>query len=816
MGERSRPAADEGRDAWLDALRARFSASAAWLTRREGGQIVVEASAGLSEALAPGTRWPLEAVFDGTPLETGRSALIANAAKDPALRDLAFFHDYGFQSYVGVPRADGTEGTVAVMSERPLVLSPRDLVVFALRARALPGSENSVLDASSGALTRAFLLELLDAELACGRPAGLAVFRSTRLDEIRRVKGDAVAERLLAQLAVLLRTQTRPSAPVGRLETDTLGVLLADSSLREAQRAAERLAGGVRESSRWPVAAGLAHGEGAEQTAEALARLGLMAAAGPLSSSGREVTTLTPAGPAPSPVGPVDEERSAGAPLAARYQRLALLNRMSMEIFGDKPFEAALAEACHTCLALTGARAVAVYFADELGAPLLAYRHGGETFLDAPARAEERSMAEQAFAERRLVWRDAAPRHWSAAPLLRSTPEPSAAAGAVVFGYDQAPSADPERDRALVEIARVLRNARLIQGSLQQRKIFAEVFEQSADALLLTAQDARVLRCNRSAEELFGWPREELLGRDAGLLAPPDKKDEDAVLRLELNASGRLRGVETIRLRKGGSPVAVEISATALRDDDGRAFGALTAYRDITKRRELDRMKSEFMALVSHELRTPLTAIRGFAETIMDFWNEVTEEQRRRYLRIILEESERLSRLVSDFLDITKLEGGGVEWSFKELRLDELLGRVAKLFEEHPSKALVSTRVAAGAERMQGDVEQLYRLLINLVGNALKYSAPGQTVEVSAETEADNVILSVRDQGPGIAPKDRERIFAKFFRADDKITQKTPGTGLGLAICKGIVEAHGGRIWVESEPGHGAVFKARLPLRGKP
>ncbi|OGR96517.1 MAG: hypothetical protein A2V88_09705 [Elusimicrobia bacterium RBG_16_66_12] len=762
--------------------------------------------------MAPGTRWPLAAVFDRATLETGRPVFVANAAKDPALRELAFFHDHGFQSYAGVPRSDGT---VAIMSERPLALSPQDLLLLALHSRALPGEDSAVLEPASGALTRAFLLELTAAELAAGRQTGLLVLRSTRLGDVRRDKGEAVADRLLSQLCVLLRSKTRPTAPVGRLTNDALGVILVDVSLRDAQRAAERLAREVRESSRWPTAAGLAHGEGLAGGAEALADLGLQAAEESRATGARSVPTRLSTGSVPPPVEPPSAGPTADTALAARYQRLALLNRMSLELFSDKPFAAALTGACHTALALTGARSVAVYFADELGSPSLAYRHGDGAFSEETSRAEERSLADEAFAERRLVSRDAAPRHWSAAPLMRITPQAVSVTGAAVFGYDRAPSEDPERDRALVEIARILCNARLIQQTLQQQKIFAEIFEQSADALLIADREGRTQMWNRSAAELFGWSREELVGRDSRSLIPPDRKEESRKLEAELRDSGRLLGFETVRLRKDGSVVPVEIAATALRDDDGVPFGSLIAHRDITNRKELDRMKSEFMALVSHELRTPLTAIRGFAETIFDFWDEITIEQRRHYLRIILDEADRLSKLVTDFLDITRLEGGGIEWESKEILVPEFFGKIAELFKEHPSKAAVVAEVAPDAERLKGDPEQLYRLMVNLVGNALKYSVPGGTVTLGAAPDGDAVTLSVKDQGPGIAPADRERLFTKFFRAGDQVARKTPGTGLGLAICKSIVDAHGGRIWAESEPGKGAVFKARLPREGK-
>ena len=135
-------------------------------------------------------------------------------------------------------------------------------------------------------------------------------------------------------------------------------------------------------------------------------------------------------------------------------------------------------------------------------------------------------------------------------------------------------------------------------------------------------------------------------------------------------------------------------------------------------------------------------------------------------------------------------------------------------FKEHPSKARFHFDIKPGAETIHGDEEQLYRLFVKLAGNALKYTPAGGTVTLAAELKGHDIELSVADQGPGVSKEDQERLFEKFFRAKDQITRNTPGTGLGLAICKGIVEAHAGAIRIESEPGHGARFIARLPKAG--
>jgi len=501
--------------------------------------------------------------------------------------------------------------------------------------------------------------------------------------------------------------------------------------------------------------------------------------------------------------------------MAERYQRLSLLHRMSLELFSDKPFPAALNEACRIALALTGARAVAVHFTDPLGVPFLAYRAGEGGFASEAAAAEELAVVERAYAERRLTSLEGADgRRWAAAPLLRITPSAAAVAGAVVFGHDRPPEEDPERETTLVEIARVLRDARLIQTALQQQKMFAKTFERAGDALIIVDMGLRAMLWNPAAGELFQWTAEEMIGRDIRVLIPEGGRGKWRRLAARVRGRGLLRGAETVCRRKDGTSVPVEVTGAMLLDDGGTPFGALLAYRDITQRKEVERMKTEFVALVSHELRTPLTAIRGFAETIFDYWDEITPEQRRRYLSIVLDESKRLSSMVTDFLDITRLEAGGIEMSRAEVDLPALLRRVAELFKEHPSRPAFVVDVAPGAERVNGDADQLYRLLVNLAGNAVKYTAAGGAVTLASALAGGDIVLTVSDRGPGIAAADREKLFQKFFRAGDPVALKTPGTGLGLAICKGIADAHGGRIWVESEPGRGAAFKVSLPRRG--
>jgi PAS domain S-box-containing protein len=500
--------------------------------------------------------------------------------------------------------------------------------------------------------------------------------------------------------------------------------------------------------------------------------------------------------------------------MAVRYQRLVLLNRMSVALFGDKPFAAALPEACHAAMALMGAQSVAVYFTDDRGELAVAHRHFDKRLSDDAARRAEGDLLALAFAEKRIVTSAADGRSWEAAPLLRLTADAALLTGGVVFGRVRAEPLDAEREGGLVEIARHLRNARLIQQTLQHRKIASAIVDQSSEAIFVTDLEQKIMTWNSGAAGLFQWRADEVLGRHGAFLVPPDRADEIRSVIGEVLAQGRKNAVETERLRKDGTAVAVEGSFTLLTDDAGEPFAIVRSYRDITKRKQVERMKSEFTALVSHELRTPLTAIRGFAETLKDFGDELEPEKRRHYLQIILDEATRLAHMVGDFLDIVRIEGGGIETEIAEVRIAPLFERIARLFKEHTSKPAFKLDVGPGAESLRGDEEQLYRLFVNLAGNALKYTPPGGTVTLGARSLGPDLELSVEDQGPGVSKADQALLFKKFYRAGDAVTRKTPGTGLGLAICKGIVEAHSGTIRIESEPGRGARFVARLPKAG--
>jgi two-component system phosphate regulon sensor histidine kinase PhoR len=251
-----------------------------------------------------------------------------------------------------------------------------------------------------------------------------------------------------------------------------------------------------------------------------------------------------------------------------------------------------------------------------------------------------------------------------------------------------------------------------------------------------------------------------------------------------------------------------------LDDARGRLAGWVVAWRDITREAQLARLKTEFVANVSHELRTPMAAIKGFLQVVLDDEETLPADLRHRFLSIAREETDRLSRLIEDLLDVARLESGRATRCDRPFALLELLRDVALFTRPQAEAAGLTLEFAepAGDPWLVGDRDQIAQVLYNLVGNAIKFTAPGGVVRLALDETDDGVMLSVADTGCGIAAADLPRVFEKFYRARDTGVGP-PGTGLGLAIAQQLVQSHGGKIEVSSQPGEGSLFTVWLPNR---
>jgi two-component system phosphate regulon sensor histidine kinase PhoR len=299
---------------------------------------------------------------------------------------------------------------------------------------------------------------------------------------------------------------------------------------------------------------------------------------------------------------------------------------------------------------------------------------------------------------------------------------------------------------------------------------------------------------NRALEALTGWTEAEAMGRPYAEVLPI--------------ATDQVGGPADL-VSRYGRKVPVAVSSAPIFDARGRVVGGVDVIRDVSREREIDEVKSALISTVSHELRTPLTLIHGFAELLV--LRDMPVERQRASAVEILDASRRLARLIDDLLSVSRMESGRLVLDPRPLDLAAVVERILSPFRAMAARHTLRASVPAGLPVVWGDPDKVEQILTNLVGNAIKYSPGGGEVLVSVEHDGDTVQVSVRDQGIGMSPRDMGQLFEKFYRVDREEVRRAGGTGLGLYITKRLVEMHGGRLWAESWPGVGSVFRFTLP-----
>jgi two-component system, OmpR family, phosphate regulon sensor histidine kinase PhoR len=257
----------------------------------------------------------------------------------------------------------------------------------------------------------------------------------------------------------------------------------------------------------------------------------------------------------------------------------------------------------------------------------------------------------------------------------------------------------------------------------------------------------------------------------------------------------------------------LRIRGTALRDGHGQGVGAVIVLNDVTRYRHLENLRRDFVANVSHELKTPIASIKGFVETLLDGALQSPDDAQR-FLKIIASHAERLNNIIEDLLSLSKIEQSeeAANLPLVEVPLRPVLEAALRGCEPQASARKVSLELRCEEILAHVNPPLMEQAIINLIDNAIKYSEPGGQVVVEAQQNASEVIVAVQDRGCGIATEHLPRLFERFYRVDRARSRKLGGTGLGLAIVKHIVQAHQGRVTVESTPGEGSTFSIHLPL----
>ncbi len=368
---------------------------------------------------------------------------------------------------------------------------------------------------------------------------------------------------------------------------------------------------------------------------------------------------------------------------------------------------------------------------------------------------------------------------------------------------DQLRQAHYELERRVEE-----RTAELAQVNAELRRARDEwqsTFDCMSEAITVQDSSFHILRSNRAFREMF--PQAEIPGALCHRLVHGTEMPPEHCPMARSLAQGQSATCEFFEphLHRW-----VSARTDLVRDAEGRIERIVHSLSDISERKEMERMKNDFVSCVSHELRTPLSSLRGFAELMLQ--REYPPEKQRHFLEIIYRESRRLGDLVNDVLDLQRIESGRAVLQFGPVFLPELVKETAELFAAPGERHRIFEEVPPGLPPVLADPEAVRQILRNLVSNALKYSPEGGEVRIGVREQAGQALIWVSDQGMGIPPELLPHVFSKFYRAPDSVARKIGGTGLGLAVVKGLVEAHHGAVWVESTPGKGSTFSFTLPF----
>ncbi|GAB4456205.1 MAG: ATP-binding protein [Anaerolineales bacterium] len=406
--------------------------------------------------------------------------------------------------------------------------------------------------------------------------------------------------------------------------------------------------------------------------------------------------------------------------------------------------------------------------------------------------------------------------------LLNGTALPLAAHGqviGVIFIFRNYPDLFTQNDRILLQsfadqAAIAVFNARLYgQVSFEKQRLDA-LLDSAADGILILHADLTIERVNDAFERMYGKTHDELAGLPHDEVIKWANEPQGSTLKEAIANGWPLTPNATLYVegdlaREFPSPLPVGITYAPLMSSDGILRNIFVSVRDITHFRTADEIKSTFISIVSHELRTPVALIKGYASTLRRDdarWDKATINES---LAVIEEEADRLSKMIDDLLDASRLQAGGLSLNRADVSLPALASRVAQKFSTQTSRHAIITDFPENFPVILADEPRIEQVISNLVSNAIKY-APSGEIRISGQVRPEQVIICVSDQGPGIEAKDLPHIFDRFYRST-KAVKNTKGAGLGLYLARAIVEAHGGRIWADPKPDSGARICFSLP-----
>lgn len=345
-----------------------------------------------------------------------------------------------------------------------------------------------------------------------------------------------------------------------------------------------------------------------------------------------------------------------------------------------------------------------------------------------------------------------------------------------------------------------------VQGE-EKQAMLATIVDTSDDAIVSKTLQGIITSWNKAAERMFGYSESEAIGKHISLIIPPERLAEEEYIIGEIVSGKKVDHFETIRMTKAGAGIPLSISISPVINKDGVIIGASKIARDISDRKKAEEQKSEFLSMASHELKTPLTSIAGYLQ-ILD--KVTSEESPRKFIHKTRQQVQRLAQLVSNLLDVSKIDAGELHLPKEIFDISKVLRETVELVQYSQQTHRINVFVTEEPTFIYGNPQRIEQVFINLLTNAVKYSADSNEIIVSLECRNNYVYIRVIDFGVGIPANKLDEIFTRFYRVDE-FNRNLSGLGIGLYISGQIIEKHNGKIWAESELGKGSIFYVKLP-----
>jgi two-component system phosphate regulon sensor histidine kinase PhoR len=354
------------------------------------------------------------------------------------------------------------------------------------------------------------------------------------------------------------------------------------------------------------------------------------------------------------------------------------------------------------------------------------------------------------------------------------------------------------------------------EENFQNIAFYSFIIDSLPVGILTVSPELKVTSFNRWAERITGYSAQEAVGRYCGDVLQGGMCKTNCPLRTAINRQHPEVRIDSTITNRHGEIIPVRMNTAALLDDNGSLIGGVEAFQDISRLKTLEREKDNLISMFAHDMKSSLTVIGGFVLRLLKKSRQLDEEKQREYLNIIKRESGKLESLVNDFLEFSRLQAGRLKLNLSATSLDKELMELHDAYQLKASQSGLRLELKNEEELpvIICDSNKMLRVFSNLLDNAIKFSKDKGTITVSTHATPGEVIVEVKDEGIGIDPDELPYVFDSFHRG--RGVEQKEGFGLGLASVKAIVEGHGGRISVESEPGKGSVFSVILPKTGGP